>query len=311
MDRFPTLASLLSESIRNSSTKEDRLRAWAKSPSQTEIEKCERVERMIKQAVEEDAKLSKMDISVYAKGSYYNRTNIPSDSDVDVAVVANNYFFNDYPEGRCHEDFNFSKSEYSFADFRADVARAVENKFGASEVEIGSKCIEVHSNSCRVDADVVPHFVHRRYAADKTFHEGVAILKPDGTKIYNWPKQDYDAGISKNDDTGKRYKALVRILKNIKCKMKEDGYASADKVPSYLVACLVWNVPNYFFAEASYLKMTGDVVDFLIERTSDLVNVKEWGEVNELKYLFRPSQPWKFDEVHQFLKDAKKFLAEM
>lgn len=312
MDRFPYLSGLFNESlVRNSLTREERLRAWAKPPSQTEVDKCERVERMIKQAIEEDPKLSKMDISVYAKGSYYNRTNIPSDSDVDVAVVANDSFFNKYPEGKGHSDFGFLKSDYPFAEFKKDVAAAIVNKFGASEVEIGNKCIEVHSNSCRVDADVVPHFVHRRYAEDSTYHEGVAILKTDGLKVYNWPQQDYDAGVSKNEKTGKRYKALVRILKNIKCKMKEDGYDSADNVPSYLIACLIWNVPDYFFDDESYDKMTTDVVNFLIERTSDLANVKEWGEVNELKYLFRTSQAWKINEVHKFLTDVKKFMADL
>lgn len=311
MDRFPTLASLLSESIRNSSTKEDKLRAWAKSPSETEIEKCERVERMIKRAIDEDPKLSQMDISVYAKGSYANRTNIPSDSDVDIAVVANRYFFNTYPDGMTAADFGFSDTGYMYSTFKDDVARAINNKFGATEVTVGEKCIKVRSNSCRVDADVVPHFVHRRYALDKSCYEGVAIRKSDGGTIYNWPQQDYDNGVSKNVATGKRYKAVVRIIKNIRCEMKSQGYNSADDAPSYLIACLAWNLDDYFFAEDSYSKMTEDVLNFLVERTSDLTNVNKWVEVNQLKYLFHSSQAWKPDLVHQFLVDAKKFLSEM
>ncbi|MCO5114326.1 MAG: nucleotidyltransferase [Bdellovibrionaceae bacterium] len=310
MERFPYLAGLLSENLRNSTTKEERLRGWAKPPSQTEIEKCERAERMIRQAIEEDPKLSKMDISVYAKGSYANRTNIPSDSDVDIAVVANYYHFNDYPAGKTASDFGFSNTGYLYTTFKDNVLEAIENKFGKSEVSAGEKCVKVRSNSCRVDADVVPHFVHKRFALDKSSQEGVSI-KTAGTTIYNWPKQDYENGVQKNERTGKRYKALVRIIKNTRSKMREEGYTSAKNVASYLIACLVWNVPDYFFDEDSYEKMTADAIDFLIEQTSDLANVKEWGEVNELKYLFRTSQPWKLDEVHQFLRDAKTFLAEM
>lgn len=313
LDRFPYLQSLFSESVVSNSlnSTEDQLRTWAKPPSQTEIEKCERAERMIRQAIEEDPKLSKMDISVYAKGSYANRTNIPSDSDVDVAVVDNKSFFNSYPEGMGDADFDFCISDYSYNEFKNNIAQAMQNKFGASEVTVGSKCIEVHSNSCRVNADVVPHFVHRRFSVDKSYHTGVALRKSDGTTIYNWPKQDYDNGVEKNEATGKRYKALVRILKNIRSEMIANRFSSAKSVASYLIACLVWNIPNYYFEDESYQKMTEDALNFLIERTSHAANVKEWGEINELKYLFRPSQPWKLDEVHQFLIDAKKFFSEM
>jgi predicted nucleotidyltransferase len=297
--------------IKSATLKEEKLRAWAKSPSQTEIEKCERAERMVKLAIEEDPKLSKMDISVYAKGSYANRTNIPSDSDVDIAVVANHYYFNTYPEGMTHSDFNFSTSDYFYHTFKQEVARAIEKKFGVNEVTIGDKCIKVRSNSCRVDADVVPHFVHRRFARDKSYHEGVAIRKSDGTTIYNWPQDDYDNAVLKNENTGKRYKALVRVLKNIKCEMKDQGYASAEKVPSYLIACLVWNVPDGLLSGDSYEQMTMGAIDHLIGKTATSENVKDWGEVNELKYLFRVAQAWKLNEVNQFLKDAKQFLVEM
>ena len=49
---------------------------------------------MVRQAIDEDPTLSAMNITVFVKGSFANRTNIPSDSDVDIAVVATDYFFN-------------------------------------------------------------------------------------------------------------------------------------------------------------------------------------------------------------------------
>jgi len=35
---------------------------------------------------------------------------------------------------------------------------------------------------------------------------------------------------------------------------------------------------------------------------------KEWGEVNELKYLFRPSQTWTRQKVHAFLSAAWNYI---
>lgn len=297
--------------MKASASKEAKLVGWSKPPSATEIEKCERAERMVKQAIEADPKLSKMNISVYAKGSYANRTNIPSDSDVDVAVVVNNFYYNDYPPGKTYTDFGLISSNFTFQEFKSDVAQAIVNKFGRTEVEVSDNCVKVRSNTSRVDADVVPHFTHRRYRLDGAYESGVALINSQGKTIYNWPQQDYDNGVAKNDRTGRRYKGLVRILKTLRGEMTEAGYSSATKIPSYLVSCLAWNVPDGFFEEETYEKIVGDAIDFLIEKTSELASVKEWGEVNELKYLFGAHQKWQHGDVHQFLVDAKKFFGNL
>ena len=188
---------------------------------------------------------------------------------------------------------------------------AIVNYFGADQVQVGDKAIKIHSNTVRVDADVVAHTVHRRFSADRKFVEGVALVTKEGKTVYNWPQQDYDNGVSKNERTSKRYKAVVRILKNLRVEMLENGYSKAEKARSYLIACLAWNVPDYFFEEESYTKMIEDCLSYLVERTSALENVNEWGEVNELKYLFRPQQGWKFDEVHDFLVEALSYFRKL
>lgn len=309
MDNYPHLNTLLNKSARisASSSLEERLMAWSKPPSATEIEKCERAERMIKEAIQDDPILSKMNIKVFAKGSYANRTNIPSDSDVDVAVVKQNLFYNTYPENKENSDFGFVTAAYTFEQFSKDVAKAIENKFGKTEVIVDVKCIKVRSNSCRVDADVVPHTVHRRYEESGNYIEGVAI-NASGNIIYNWPLQDYENGVEKNTETNKVYKALVRILKSIRSEMEEQEIDSSKYAKSYLLACLAWNVPNSILDQDTYNEIVFDSLDYLIDMTSDYSKVHEWGEVNELKYLFRDIQPWKISEVNLFLREAKKFL---
>jgi hypothetical protein len=34
----------------------------------------------------------------------------------------------------------------------------------------------------------------------------------------------------------------------------------------------------------------------------------EWGEINELKYLFRISQPWTMEQAHAFVSAAWDYL---
>lgn len=265
---------------------------------------------MIREAIAEDLKLSKMNILVKAKGSFKNRTNIPSDSDVDVAVIAQDYYFNDIPEGRTHSEFGFGDSDYTFKQFSEDVTKAIIAKFGKDGATPDKKCIKVHSNTCRVDADVVPHFRHKRFHPDGTDVEGVAIRTAEST-IYNWPDQDYDNGVEKNEATGKRYKGFVRILKNLRAAMEASGVSSAQFAKSYLLSCLVWNVPNHLFSGDDYGVILDKILVYLINATNDHNTVKEWGEVNELKYLFRSSQPWDLDDVNEFLRDARSFARNL
>lgn len=309
MERLVTSGLILGRT--SSSTRlHEKLSRWSEPPSATEIEKCERAERMIKEAIADDPKLSKMNITVFAKGSYANRTNIPSDSDIDIGVLADDQYFNDYPEGKTDRDFNFSDSGYSFAEFSQNVAAAIIRKFGTSEVKPDEKCIKVRSNTCRVDADVVPHFKHRRYWTSGGYNEGVAIYTPE-RKIYNWPEQDYKNGVAKNEATSRRYKGFVRILKTLRGEMESAGVRSSKHAKSYLISCLMWNVPNNLFEGNNYGDVLSTILDFLISQTSDYSKVKEWGEVNELKYLFRASQPWKLEEVNLFLREAKDFLGKI
>lgn len=299
-------ALLKAARVRASATLEEKLNRWAQPPSQTEIEKCERAERMIREAINENSTLASKNIRVFAKGSYANRTNIPSDSDVDVGVLNESVYFTEYPAGVTQGDAGLVDSEYKFENYFQDVARAIVNKFGTSEVTVTDKCIKVRSNSCRVDADVVPHYVHRRYTDKDNWIEGVAIQTKAKT-IYNWPEQDYDNGVAKNSRTNRSYKALVRILKSIRSEMEDENISSARHAKSYLIACLVWNVPDEHFNEDTYETILFNALDYLISMTSNYENVKEWGEVNELKYLFRDSQPWKLQDVNQFLRDAKAY----
>lgn len=302
--RFESIYTLLEKGISKEQRLENKLTRWASPPGDTEKEKFEHAVHMVKKAIAADHKLSTLNISVYAKGSFYNRTNIPADSDVDVAVVLNTLFMNDYPAGTGNSDFDFEVSNYGYDDFKKDVQNAIIKYFGSDNVTLGNKAILVHSNTVRVDADVVPHAIHRRYQTDKSYVEGVALRTAAGQKIYNWPSQDYDNGITKNKNTSQNYKSMVRILKNLRGEMEGNGYSSAKSAASYLIACLLWNVPDFYFEEPTYTKMLEDCLIYLRDQTSDLVNVKEWGEVNELKYLFRSTQPWKLEDVNKFLSDA-------
>lgn len=296
------------------STLENTFVSWAQGPGKTEAEKCENAERAVKKAIASDDKLSRLDVSVFAQGSYKNRTNVKQDSDVDVCVRYNEAWFAHYPDGKTDKDFGETTGALGFSDFKDMVGKALTSYFGASSVTRGNKAFDIHENSYRIDADVVPTFQHRRYSGhcnlDST-HEylsGVAFFPDNGSMIINWPDQNYENGVQRNDETGRIYKRIIRILKRLRNAMQEDKIAKAENVASFLIESLVWNVPLEAFQHDTYTDDVRHVIADIFNRTRSENECSEWGEVNDLKYLFRPSQPWTREQANQFLDAAWNYI---
>ena len=172
----------------------------------------------------------------------------------------------------------------------------------------GKKAFDLHANTYRVDADVVPCFQYDWHQDNGICSIGTAFLTDAGKRINNWPEQSHDNGVIKNDATGRRFKSVVRILKQLRNSMDEDGIAAAKPIPSFLIECLVWNVPDDRFGHPTY---TGDVrtaLAHLFNNTMKRENCGEWGEINELKYLFWSGQPWTWEQAHAFVSAAWDYV---
>ena len=283
---------------------------WAQGPGETEQEKCENAESAIKKAISLLPKLSIMDISIFPQGSYRVRTNIRLDSDVDICVRLNSVYYCDYPDGKSDKDYGLVSSDFSFSEFKNLVQEALIDRFGEESVSRGNKAFDVHANTYRVDSDVIPTFVHRRYYSSNynDYYLGTAFKTDRGVLIKNWPDQNYDNGVRKNDQTSRRYKRVIRILKNLRNKMQEDNVISASGVASFLIESLVWNVPDNGFRSDSYTDNVRFVLAHTFNETRTDDTCSEWGEVNELKYLFSPGQAWTRKQAHDFLSGAWDYL---
>jgi len=281
--------------------------SWSAAPSATEQAKCENAERAVRKAMDGSSKLAPHTIEVFTQGSYANRTNVRQDSDVDICILFKDVFFTDYTlsEGLNNSAVGLSDASYTYSDFKNDVEAALVSHFGRASVARGKKAFDVHANTYRIDADVVPCLEHRRYMGTPQYHwyEAGTELRPDnGGRIINWPKQNYRNGVAKNDATGRGFKGVTRILKRLRYELIDEGYTIAEAIPSYLIECLVWNVPNEYFGHALWKDDVHDVIAHLWNETRTDESCKEWGEVNELKYLFRAAQPWTRSGVNSFLQ---------
>lgn len=286
---------------------EAAFREWSKPPTTTEEQRCTNAESVVRNAIRSYPAFATRNIEIFAQGSYRNGTNVRANSDVDICVRCMSVWFSDIPAGYSKADFGLVDATYTYAEFKNDVEHALKAYLGAAAVSRGKKAFDLHANTYRVDADVVPTFEHRRYSLQggrHTYLSGTELLPDCGERIINWPHQNYENGTSKNNLTGTRFKKLVRVLKRLRDEMVDEGNAAAKPIPSYLIECLVWNAPNSVFVDDQYADNLRAILWHLYSNTQSDVTCSDWGEVNELKYLFRENQPWTRVAVNTFVVAA-------
>jgi hypothetical protein len=282
-------------------------REWSKPPTPTEEQRCTNAENVVRNAIIAYPAFATKNIEVFPQGSYRNGTNVRANSDVDICVRYMDACFSDVPAGYSTADFGLVDATYTYSEFKNDVESALKRYLGDSAVSRGKKAFDLHANTYRIDADVVPTFEHRRYTVQdgRYSHLSGTVLIPDGgARIINWPHQNYDNGTAKNIATGTRFKKLVRVLKCLRNKMVDEGHPAAKPIPSYLIECLVWNAPDSAFFHDEYAENLKAILQYLYANTQNDAACTNWGEINDLKYLFRGIQPWTRVDVNGFVVAA-------
>lgn len=197
---------------------------------------------------------------------------------------------------------------YSYKEFKNDILYALYSKFGYRNVAKGNIAFNIQANSYRIKADVVPAAERRLYLGNGGFIAGTHIILDSGTIIVNWPDLNYRNGVEKNKNTNNRFKFITRVLKRLKAEMIKDGIYSAQLIPSFLLECLTYLVPNFIFQGESYKENIEKCISYLWDRTKSIETCSKDLEINGLKYLFDVSQKWRREEVNQFLYDAWKYI---
>ena len=297
---------------------EDLFKEWAKAPPRAEQQTSENAIQAIKEAVLSSPALSKRRIKTFAQGSYRNRVNVRQDSDVDVGVLCFDVFLPEYPQGTTAATFGNVDSSYCYAQFKNELEEALVAYFGRASVHRGNKAFDLGNNAYTVEADVAPFFEYRRYLRDKSYRAGVALIPDRGSRIENYPERlvddwpevplHYENGVRKNDRTSRRYKGVVRSLKKMRNLMDDRGMSEAGPIPGFLIECLVWSAPDSDFAGSTWVARVRAVLAYLTANTASSTTCDEWCEVNDVKYLFRPSQKWTRAQAHAFVRRARDFV---
>ncbi len=289
------------------------LRRWSQPPSPAEMQRLERAERMVRSAVAAHPAFADVDISVEAKGSYANNTNVRHDSDVDIKVELHDPYVHAFEPKlnfMARQLRNDYQGPWTAGHLRDEVGTALAAAF--DDVDAGHNVAfyvpEVAGS--RPSTDVVPCYTFRQYqnTACTQWDEGSIVYTRDGGKIVNWPRQQLINGRDKNARTNHRYKFVVRALKAVENDLA--GLGEIDALPSYLMECLTYNVPDQV--------LTGDTLDEAfcgaIAHLRGRLNAfwgdwREMREPNEMKRVFQDGQKWKVQDARQLLEAAWSHLA--
>jgi len=298
---------------------EATLRSWVKPPSDDEDTKRNKTGAEIKEALRASGILKNVNYKVYAKGSYANNTNVRLDYDVDIAVECTDFYYystdgvgSDVRKAAAiQETFQPYKGGYTSENFKRDVERALVAYYGRTAVTRGNMAMRVREKKTTLPADVVPCFeYHYIYDTDiygqPVFYKGTRVYKDSGGYVHNWPQQQYDCGVAKNNLTGYRFKRMVRALKRLENELVSLG--KVEELPSFFMECLVYNVTNEHFNNAAYVTDMRGVLAMIFNETLTAERCKEWLEVSERKYLFRTSQPWNYSQAHDLASSAWDYM---
>ncbi len=80
-------------------------------------------------------------------------------------------------------------------------------------------------------------------------------------------------------------------------------------ITSFLIECLLWNVPNSIYNDyATWTERIKQSIKYIYSYTKDEKKCKEWGEVSEMLYLFHNGRKWNCKMVNDFMLQLWKYL---
>lgn len=202
--------------------------------------------------------LANRGVEIFLQGSYANATNIHGDSDIDVVVLYDKTYCSDMraltpAEQQLHQRLS-TPATYLWSQLRDDVLTALRSHYGCHRATPGKKSIKVEITTGRRTSDVIPAIGFRRYATfvnhdNCTAHWGIQFFDSSSNPIVNCPKYHIERGENKNQQTRTRgqYKATIRLVKNFRNYLIDNGLLPDGVAPSYFIECALHNVPDNLF----------------------------------------------------------------
>jgi hypothetical protein len=250
----------------------DTLTAWAQRGA---VEAAKRTHNSARAALDAYSWRPEYLYSVYLQGSNRNYTNTPDDSEVDIVVELHSSFSSDLsllsqPELAAFRAYHADDPQLDWSDFRQHVLSALIGGVGASAIREDARAIFVLADSNGLNANVLVCQERRIYGrfeseGSERYVPGVRFQDRITRRwIDNFPRANIVNGEDKDADgrTDHMYKPTVRMFKNARTHLVNNGAISDGLAPSYFIEGLLYNVPDTEF-EGSYELSFGNCLRWL------------------------------------------------
>ena len=244
---------------------------------------------------------------VFLQGSYGNDTNVWAESDVDIVIRLDSCFHNDLDlldfTQKSEQVAAYSNATYCQTEFKRDVTKILMEAF-PYEVTDGNKAIAIKAGGSRRKADVIVATAFRRYyrfnsILDESYAEGICFWDTSGERIANYPDLHSTNLTLKHQATGNRLKPTIRMMKNLRRKLVEEGMLDEGIAPSYYIEGLLYNVPNEKFNSS-----LGDTFCNAVNWIRSEASKTNFVTANEQYYLLRDNAKtcWPPAHADEFLE---------
>ena len=144
----------------------------------------------------------------------------------------------------------FPEPEYGWRRFRRDVLRAITAAFGKSRVREGKKTLKLVMESPDIPVDVVVavrYLKYAKYLGKRNYKniEGLGLYLPTERRwTVSYPHVHRRNGVVKEKSTNWWFRRCIRMFKNARAQLVEEGRLGPATARSYYLECLLYNVPN-------------------------------------------------------------------
>ncbi len=251
--------------------------------------------------------------SVLPFGSQYFDSAISQNTPLDIYVVNTKEYYYDVESTVDTSLLDLPTSKIDYEKFKTSVYKDMQKYFGKYNVGLLGNTIHIKKEQYKIHLKPVASYHAYTNVLDKnadtvvSFIEGVALPKKDESLLIYYPYHEEKNYHTTNRKTDNRFNAIVRVIKHLSDWIsRKDGYSTM--MPSYLLTCLAYNVPNVVIKRMSgYDAALVEIIDYLYDMLiTDLY--KDMYEINDIKLLFSSKQTWNRDITLNFLQRAKHYI---
>lgn len=208
---------------------------------------------------------------IFGQGSRVNDTFIEPTSDIDLVLMLKMPFRSNVDNldgpGTSHFTQCNRAEPYKWEDFRDDVLTTLSKSY---VVHMGRRCVTIDAPQSLFGemVDILLATEYRLYLPSPSpgveiYEQGVFFRDREGRPIVNFPKQHRRNGDQKELRTGGRFKEVVRAAKRVRNLAEQELMIAEDAAPSYLIECLLYNVPDNIYEISSAGEAYNNAIDWL------------------------------------------------